>query len=166
MPTLTHKQVRRARRWMTLVLFGLLIFLIGVQPDLIGMNRSQTVGFVQIGVWLFGLALILLGAYATVRVVRNGKPTSLLADIGLRLIATGYVVTATASLADFIGVGAQHMPNIFFGPVQMIGLVTGVVLSLLGVILYWPRRDRQEKKNTTSTESAPPIANSDLPASP
>ena len=82
MPTLTHKQVRRARRWMTLVLFGLLIFLIGVQPDLIGMNRSQTVGFVQIGVWLFGLALILLGAYATVRVVRNGKPTSLLADIG------------------------------------------------------------------------------------
>ena len=165
MPPLTHKQVRRARRWMTLVLFGLLFFLIGVQPDLIGMNRSQTVGFVQIGVWLFGLALILLGAYATVRVVRNGKPTSLLADIGLRLIATGYVVAATASLADFIGVGAQHMPNIFFGPVQMIGLVTGVVLSLLGVILYWPRRTREHGKDTPAAASAPPAANSDAPAS-
>jgi len=143
---------------MTLVLIGLLFFLVGAQPDLIGMNRSQTVGFVQIGVWLFGLALILVGAYATVRVVRNGKPTSLLADVGLRLIATGYVVAVTASLADFIGVGAQRMPNIHFGPVQMIGLITGVVLSLLGVILYWPRSSKKahaEPPDAGSESSTP-----------
>lgn len=165
MPPLTPKQVRRARRWMTLVLIGLFLFLIGIQPDLIGMNRSQTVGFVQIGVWLFGLGIILLGAYATVRVVRNGKPTSLLADIGLRLIATGYVVAATASLADFIGVGAQRMPNIYFGPVQMIGLVTGVVLSLLGVILYWPRRAKDESKDTPAAKPSSPTSNSDATVS-
>ena len=165
MPPLTHKQVRRARRWMTIVLIGLLFFLVGIQPDLIGMNRSQTVGFVQIGVWLFGLALILLAASATVRVVRNGKPTSLLADIGLRLIATGYVVAATASLADFIGVGAQRMPFIFFGPVQMIGLVSGVVLSLLGVILYWPRQAKEDKRDSTGAQPGPPAANSDKPLS-
>ncbi len=140
MPPLTERQVRRARRWMTIVLLGLFIFVIGVQPDILGLNRSLTVGFVQIGVWLTGLAILLLAAYATVRVVRNGKENSLRADIGTRLLATGYVVAAVASLADFIGVGAQQMPFITFGPVQVIGLVIGVILSLLGVILYWPRR--------------------------
>ena len=140
MTPLTRKQVRRARRRMTLVLFGLFIFLIGIYPNLIGMDRSPVVGFVQIGVWLTGLAILLIGAYSTVRVVRNGMSTSLRADIGIRLIATGYVIAGVASLADFIGVGAQRMPLIAFGPVQVIGLAIGVLVSLLGVILYWPPR--------------------------
>ena len=139
MPALTRLQARLARLWMTVVLIGLLIFVIGIQPDLIGMNRSVTVGFVQIGVWLTGLAILLLAAYSTVRVVRNGKPNSLRADVGIRLIATGYVVAAVGSLADFIGVGAHRMPEIYFGHIQVIGLVTGVLLSTLGVILYMPR---------------------------
>lgn len=150
MPPLTPRQIRRARRWMTIVLLGLFIFAIGVQPDILGLNRSLTVGFVQIGVWLTGLAILLLSSYATIRVVRNGKRTSLRADIGTRLIATGYVVAAVASLADFIGVGAQQMPFIVFGPVQVIGLVTGVLLSLIGVILYWPRRAKTPKPDEGS----------------
>lgn len=140
---LTPRQVRWARRWMTLVLIGLFIFIIGVEPDLIGMDRSPAVGFVQMGVWLTGLALLLVGAYATVRVVRNTRPNSLRADIGLRLIATGYVVAAVASLADFIGLGAQQIPYVSFGPIQVIGLAMGALISLLGVLLYWPRRERQ-----------------------
>lgn len=146
MPTqpLTPRQVRWARRWMTLVLIGLLIFAIGVDPDLIGMNRSPIVGFVQIGVWLSGLAMLLIGAYSTVRVVRNGRPNSLRADIGVRLIATGYVVAATASLADFIGLGSHQMPGVHFGEVQVAGFALGVVTSLVGIVLYWPRsRDRR-----------------------
>jgi len=149
MPSLSPQQVRRARRWMTIVLLGLFIFIIGIQPDILGLNRSQTVGFVQIGVWLTGFALLLLGSYATVHVVRNGKATSLRADIGLRLLATGYVVVAVASLADFIGVGAQRMPFIAFGPVQVVGLVIGVLLSLLGVIFYWPRTKSAETVGTS-----------------
>ena len=140
---LTPRQVSWARRWMTLVLIGLFIFIIGVEPDLIGMNRSPAVGFVQVGIWLAGLALLLVGAYATVRVVRNARPNSLRADIGLRLIATGYVVAAVASMADFIGLGAQQIPNVNFGPIQVIGLAMGVLVSLIGVLLYWPRRERQ-----------------------
>ena len=152
MPPLSPRQVRRAQRWMTIVLLGLFIFAIGVQPDILGLNRSQTVGFVQIGVWLTGLAILLLASYATVRVVRNGKRMSLRADIGTRLIATGYVVAAVASLADFIGVGAQQMPYVTFGPVQVFGLVTGVILSLLGVIFYWPRKAKAPKSDEDTTE--------------
>lgn len=137
---LSPRQVRWARIWMTLVLIGFLILVIGVDPDLIGMNRSPVVGFVQIGVWLTGLALLLVGAYSTVRVVRNSRPNSLRADIGLRLIATGYVLAATASLADFIGLGSHPMPAVHFGEVQVAGFALGVVTSLVGLVLYWPRR--------------------------
>lgn len=148
MTALTRLQARLARLWMTVVLIGLLIFIVGIQPDLIGMNRSVTVGFVQIGVWLTGLAILLLAAYATVRVVRNGKTNSLRADIGIRLIATGYVVAAVGSLADFIGVGAHRMPVIYFGHIQVIGLVMGILLSMLGVILYMPRTKKLETEES------------------
>jgi hypothetical protein len=139
---LTRQQTRWARRWMTLVLIGAFFFVLGVNPDLLGLDRSPVIGFVQIGVWLTGLATVLLGGYLTVRVVRNGRPTSLRADIGLRLIATGYVVAAAASLADFLGIGSHQLANLYFGPMQVAGLVTGIVLSLFGLLLYWPRRAR------------------------
>jgi hypothetical protein len=123
---------------MTITLLGLFAFLIGLEPDLLALDRSPVVGFVQIGVWLFVLALLLIGAYATVRVIRNGRANSLRADVGIRLIATGYVTAAVASLADFLSIGSHQMPNIYFGPIQTLGLVLGVVTSLAGVMLYWP----------------------------
>lgn len=123
---------------MTTTLVGLFIFLIGVEPDLLALDRSPAVGFVQIGVWLFGLAILLLGAYGAVRVVRNGRPNSLRADVGVRLIATGYVVAGVASLADFLSIGSHHMPLVYFGPIQTLGLILGVLTSLAGVLFYWP----------------------------
>ena len=141
---LTRRQIRWAQRWMTVALLGLFVFLIGINPDLRGLDRSPVVGFVQIGVWLTGFAVLMLAAYATVRVVRNGKPNSLRADIGERLIATGYTIVAVSSMADFIGVGAHRMPTIHFGPLQQVGLILGVVLCALGVFLFWPRRSKRD----------------------
>jgi hypothetical protein len=151
---LKPRQVVWARRWMTMVLIGLIVFMIGIQPDLIGMNRSPAVGFIQIGVWLTGLAMLLIGAYAAVRVVRNGRPNSLWADIGLRLIATGYVIAATSSLADFIGLGAHHMPDVWFGPLQTFGLLLGIVTCLGGILMYWPRGQGDKPAETKDNNSA------------
>ncbi len=123
---------------MTVVLVGLLVFILGVAPDLIGMDRSPVIGFVQVGTWMTGLALLLLGAYLSVRVIRNGRGNTLISDVGSRLIATGYVMAGAASLADFIGIGSHPLPTIYFGPIQVIGLALGVLISLVGVILYWP----------------------------
>jgi hypothetical protein len=156
---LKPRQVVWARRWMTLVLIGLIVFMIGIQPDLIGMNRSPAVGFIQIGVWLTGLAMLLIGAYAAVRVVRNGRPNSLWADIGLRLIATGYVIAATSSLADFIGLGAHHMPHVWFGPLQTFGLLLGIVTCLGGILLYWPRSRGDKPAESKDNPSAQQPAN-------
>ncbi|MBM3121276.1 MAG: hypothetical protein FJZ97_03710 [Chloroflexi bacterium] len=137
--SLTPRQITWARRWMTLVILGLLVFVVGINPDLIGMNRSRVIGFIQMGVWLSGLGVLLLGAALTVRVVRNGRPMSLRAEVGTRLIATGYVISAAASLADFLAIGSHRLPWVYLGPLQVAGLAGGVVISLLGVLLYWPR---------------------------
>ncbi len=137
--SLTPRQITWARRWMTLVILGMLVFVVGINPDLIGMNRSRVIGFIQMGVWLSGLGLLLLGAVLTVRVVRNGRPMSLRAEVGTRLIATGYVISAAASLADFLAIGSHRLPWVYLGPLQVAGLAGGVVISLLGVLLYWPR---------------------------
>ena len=147
---LTPRQIAWARRWMTLVLIGLIIFLVGIDPDLIRMNRSRVVGFVQMGTWLTGLALLLLGAFATVRVIRNGRPNSLRAEIGLRLIATGYVLSAVSTLTDFLGIGSHHLPDLIFGPLQVAGLAGGVVISLLGVVLYLPRAHKEPDETAES----------------
>jgi len=136
---LTKRQIRWARRWVTLVILGVLVFVVGIAPGLIGMDRSRVIGFIQMGVWLTGLGLVLLGGFLAVRVVRNGRPMSLRAEIGTRLIATGFVVSATATLADFLSIGSHRLPWVYFGPLQVGGLVAGVILSLIGVLLYWPR---------------------------
>ena len=140
---LTKKQAIAARGWMTMVLIGLFIFLIGIYPNLIGMDRSSVVGFVQIGVWLLGLGVLLLGATLAMKVIRNGHPTTLRSEVGLRLIATGYVLAVTASFADFLGIGSHALPGISYGPLQVFGLALGVMVSLLGVILYGPGKAPQ-----------------------
>ena len=133
-----------AQIWMTIVFLGLFFFVIGLDPDIIGMDRSPVVGFIQVGVWLTGLAMIVFGAYAAIRIIRNGMRLTLRSEIGERLIATGYVVAAAASLADFIGIGSHRIPELIFGPLQVLGLIVGLVTCLVGVILYWPHKARRE----------------------
>ena len=156
---LTPRQVRWVRRLMTVTLLGLLLFLIGLNPDLVGMNRSPAVGFVQVGVWLMGLGISLLGAYGALRVVRNGRLTTLLNDVGLRLAATGYVIASAASLADFIGIGSHTIRSLVFGKIQVAGLVVGVLLILIGLILYYPRTPR----SAGSAETTRPKGGQSLP---
>src|SRR3989304_935782 len=137
MPPLNRRQVSWARRWMTLVLLGLFVFMLGINPGMIGMDYSPVVGFVQIGVWLTGLALLLLGATLTGRGVRP-------------------------SFADFRGTGPHRLPDIYFGPLQVFGLALGVVVSLLGVILYWPSRARRREG---TAPASPMPAHSPSPSS-
>jgi len=153
-PKLSRFQAFWVRIWMSSVLVGLFLFVIGINPNLINMDRSPVVGFIQVGAWLFGLALMCFSAYATLRIFRNKHPLSLRAEIGERLIATGYVVAAAASLADFIGIGSHEIPDLIFGPIQIIGLVVGIMTALLGIGLYWPRFRREGEE--TRDRGQPP----------
>ena len=119
---LNQRQKKWIRRFAVLAIGGVIAFIIGIDPGLIGMNITPGVGLAQMSVSMAGLALVLIGGYAAVRIVRNSRANSLRADIGVRLIATGYVFAVVASLADYLGIGTQRFPNLSFGAVQVTGL--------------------------------------------
>ena len=118
---------------------GLVIFVLGVNPAVFGLDRSSVFGFVQITVFLLGLALICIGGYIVLNVLWNGRQKSIIADIGIRLVATGYVIAVSSGLADLIGLGSHPFPNIpSFGGVQIIGVLLGEATIALGFLLFIP----------------------------
>lgn len=136
----------RIRFGLTLTLIGVLVFLIGVRPALFGLDRSPVVGFIQIGVFLIGLAIICVGGYiGLMSFWRNGTRT-IAADIGSRLVATGYVVAVFAGMADVFGFGTQVPPRIpLFGPWQATGVQIGEALIAIGFLLLVPYRKLKPK---------------------
>lgn len=139
----------RVRFGLLVSLFGLLIFLVGARPSLFGLDRSPVVGFVQISVFLVGLAIICIGGYiGLMSFWRNGDRT-IAADIGSRLVATGYVVAVFSGMADVFGFGTQVIPQVpVFGPFQAMGVQIGEVLITIGFLLLIPihRRKKTEEK--------------------
>jgi hypothetical protein len=139
----------RVRFGTYLTIFGLLVFLVGIRPAIFGLDRSPVVGFAQISVFLVGLAMICFGGYFCLMAFwKNGERT-IAADIGSRLIATGYVVAFFSGLADLFGFGTRAPPLIpFFGPWQAAGVQFGEALITFGFLLLIPlnkQKETQEK---------------------
>ena len=136
----------RVRVGLVMTLIGLLVFLIGARPELFGLDRSPVVGFVQISVFLVGLAAICVGGYISLMFFwKNGERT-IPADIGLRLVATGYVVAVFSGMADIFGLGTQRLPRVpVFGPWQSTGVQLGELMITIGFILLIPFQKRKEK---------------------
>jgi hypothetical protein len=137
----------RIRFGLLLTLFGLFVFLIGARPALFGLDRAPVIGFIQIAVLLVGLAIICLGGYiGLLSFWRNGNRT-IAADIGSRLVATGYVVAAFSGMADYFGLGTRVPPLVpFFGPWQATGVQIGEMLITIGFLLMIPIHRRKETK--------------------
>src|SRR6185503_5363273 len=80
--------------------FGLFVFVVGAKPNWFGWDRSPVVGFIQIAVFLIGLALICIGGHIGVMALWGREQRSILADIGLRMVGTGYVIAVFTGMAD------------------------------------------------------------------
>ncbi len=131
----------RVRAGLTMTLLGLSIFLLGARPAWFGLDRSPVVGFVQIAVFLVGLALICLGGYITLTAFWHRIERSIAADIGSRLVATGYVIAVFAGMADVFGMGTQPFPRVpVFGPWQATGVQIGQAMICIGFLLLIPPR--------------------------
>lgn len=119
---------------------GLLIFAIGAKPNWFGWNRASVVGFVQIAVLLIGLGLICGGGFIGLSALWGKEQRSILADIGLRLIGTGYVIAVFSGMADVFGMGAQTLPddNPYFGPLQASGVLIGQFIIAAGFLMLIP----------------------------
>ncbi|MBI5354522.1 MAG: hypothetical protein HZB50_17925 [Chloroflexi bacterium] len=129
----------RIRFSMAITLLGLLIFAIGAKPVWFNLDRRPVVGFVQISVFLAGLAIICLGGYIGLLTLWWGRERTITSDIGARLIGTGYVVCIFAGLADIFGMGTQAFPKSpYFGPWQASGVLIGQGIIALGFLLLIP----------------------------
>ena len=129
----------KIRIGMFITILGFLIFLLGVDPGIFGADRSPVTGFLQIAVFLSGLAMICIGGYLSLISLWNGREKSIAADIGLRLVSTGYVIAVASGMADIFGFGTQPLPNIpYFGWWQALGVMIGEITIALGFILMIP----------------------------
>lgn len=129
----------RIRTGLFITLAGFFIFIVGAKPDWLGVDRSPVVGFVQIAVFLVGLAIICLGGYIGLLALWGSDQRSIGADIGQRLVSTGYVISVFAGMADVFGMGTHPLPGVpFFGRVQATGVVLGEIVIGIGFLLLIP----------------------------
>ena len=129
----------RIRLGLVITAGGFVVFIIGCHPAIIGMDRSLLIGVVQIVVFLVGLLVICLGGYISVLALWKGNPLSIPADIGLRLVGTGYVIAFFSGFADVFGLGSHKPPNLpFFGPWQARGVMFGEVVIAIGFFMLIP----------------------------
>ena len=121
------------------VSLGMLIFAIGAKPNWFGWERTPIVGFIQIIVFLVGLALICIGGFVGLSALWGKEQRSIIADIGLRLVATGYVISVFTGLADVFGMGTQAVPKTpYFGPWQAGGVLMGQFVIAIGFLMVIP----------------------------
>lgn len=140
---------RRIRAGLTTTLIGFLTFLLGTRPALFNLDRSPVVGFVQIAVFLIGLALICLGGYLSLAALWQPGTHSIAAEIGLRLVATGYLISVFSGMADVFGFGSQPPPMVpYFGPWQARGVEIGEIVIAAGFLLLIPFTQHKNNQST------------------
>jgi len=129
----------RSRIGIFLVIFGAFSFFLGAAPGWFGLDRSPVVGFVQIGVFTFGLGLIALGGYLVIDSFWSGREKTIAAEIGERILGTGYVVSLASGMADVFGLGTRPLPATpFFGFWQARGVLVGELMMATGLIMMLP----------------------------
>ena len=141
-------RISRVRVQLSLILvgLGLFIFTVGAKPGWFGWDRSTVVGFIQISVFLIGLAMICVGGYIGLIALWGREQRSIVADFGLRLVSTGYVIAVFTGMADIFGLGTQPLPNVpYFGPWQSAGVLIGQIIIAVGFLMTIPYRAHEEK---------------------
>jgi len=143
-PPVRKTNGRRIRIGLGATILGFLVYLLGAEPGLFGLDRSPVVGFVQIATFLVGLGIICLGGYISLAALWNGGQKSIASDIGLRLVSTGYVISVACGMADIFGFGSNNYPTIpIFGIYQQIGVMLGEVVIGIGFLLLIPYKRPQ-----------------------
>ncbi len=133
----------RMRVGLVVTLGGLFVFIVGAKPDWFGLSHSAGVGFVKISVFLLGLGIICLGGAIALLALWPESERSIFADIGMRLVATGYVISIFSGLADVVGFGSQPLPGTpYFGPIQAAGVFIGQVVIAVGFLMMIRYRTR------------------------
>jgi uncharacterized membrane protein len=134
-----------------LVVFGILLIFLAIAADVLRLDLTPGFGMVQMVAFLTGLSSLTLAAFLYLHSLRpDDAPRSLQADIGVRLGLTGLVFAFVTGLSDLIGIGTHVNPNFerpFVGPLQLGGLVVGLLMIVAGLILYYTSRGPRESSS-------------------
>ncbi len=119
---------------------GVMLCLMGLFPGVTGAQPTVGIGLVQVVMVLFGYTLLILGALTYLKFTFYLEvPSTLVQQIGIRLALTGILFAALAGLADIFGFGTHvrdDVADIFFGQLQLIGILASFGLSSMGVLVY------------------------------
>lgn len=134
-----------------LTIIGILLVIGAAVAELIGIGPTPGFGALQTLVFLLGITAITVAVYMYLSSLRPpDTPSSLQADIGLRLSATGLVLAYVSGFADLIRIGTHYGPEFdrpFIGPLQLGGLVLGLVVLAAGMLLYYTSRGKRQSSS-------------------
>ena len=132
--------LRRIQFGLTIALGGFLIFLVGIKPEIFQLDRSPVLGFIQISVMLVGLGLIAVGGYFATRGLWKDQRPSVAAELGMRIISTGYIIAVFSGLADIFGLGSHPYPDLtpYFGIWQARGVQIAEGFIAIGMLMMLP----------------------------
>lgn len=116
---------------------GITLFL-GLFPGAVDADRTAGIGLIQILIILFGIVLLILGAYITVyALIHRSQPRNLVRDIGTRTGITGILFASAAIMADLFGFGSHTgEEGVLMGWLQALGVLIGFLISAIGVLIY------------------------------
>lgn len=139
----------QVRTGLTVLIIGLFALIVGLRPDLFGLDRGLYIGFSQIIMILFGIGVLTWGASNTLRAFWACQEKTLLVDIGNRTILTGYVICVFTALADAFGFGTNPPPEVLLGTLQSRGVIIGMVVIFIGLVMLIrfqiPEKDSDNK---------------------
>jgi hypothetical protein len=121
------------------ILGGVIAF-IGLFPASVGLEVASGIGVLQVLVIVAGMSIMISGAVLYVQTTYYaGIKHNLAQQIGIRLSATGLVISLTCGLADVFGFGS-HLPTPdtrpFLGTFQIAALIGGFIIASVGVLIF------------------------------
>jgi len=132
--------LRRIQLGLIIAVGGFLIFLVGIKPELFQLDRSPVLGFIQITVMLVGMGLVCVGGYFATRGLWKDCRPSIAAELGMRIVSTGYIIAVFSGLADIFGLGSHPYPELtpYFGIWQARGIQIAEGFIAVGMLMMLP----------------------------
>lgn len=133
-----------------LFILGFVFVAVSLLARPFGLDVTDGYGIIQLTGLLIGITILTLATWLYLRGERpESAPNSLQADIGVRLAGTGLIFTYVAGYADLLRIGT-HDESIgfdqpFVGPLQLVGLVVGIIIISAGLFMYRTSRGNREQ---------------------
>lgn len=154
--TTNGRIINQGRAIVTIILFiiGILLSVVSLGAEILDLNFTPGFGIVQMVQLLIGLTCLTLAGFMHLQSLRSPNSTrSLQADIGIRLAATGLVFAFISGLSDLVGIGTHVEPDFerpFVGPLQLGGIIVGVLSITAGLLLYYTSRGQRQSSSLES----------------